>query len=483
MKLSKIINGLDLHVINFQDNEISDITNNSKNVRKNSLFIAIKGKTFDGNQFIDKAIKSGAKAILTSANLQKTYSVPVIVTSEMNKDQSMMAKNFFNDPLSSIKVVGVTGTNGKTTTTYILKSIFSQFEKTAVIGTIKNIIGNENIRTENTTPDPVILYKLFNRMKVNSVKSLFMEVSSHGLKLNRVYKMEFDCAIFTNLTQDHLDFHHTMDDYRKSKEMLFKMIKKDGFSVINMDDKSYKHFIDTTGKIETHTFGIRNKDADWLIDIKSLSLEESRFILTKKDENKSFEIFVPLVGEHNIYNSACSFITAYTMKVKPAVIVEGIKNVSQIDGRFEKFHDRRGFYVVVDYAHSPDALERLLRTVKRLTKKRVITLFGCGGDRDIEKRPMMGKIATHLSDYVIITSDNPRTEEPKSIIKEILSGIKEKNWVVEINRARAIKKVFLMAREGDTVVIAGKGHENYQIIGTKKYHFDDREEVKKLLNK
>jgi len=481
MKLAKIINGLDLNILNFQDVEISDMTNDSREAKKNSLFIAVKGKTFDGNDFIDKACKNGAKAVLTHSAPAKNYRIPVLISSEMNRDQAVMAKNFFLNPLSSIRTIGVTGTNGKTTTTYILRSIFSQNEKTGVIGTIRNIIGDEIIETQNTTPEPVTLYRIFNKMKTKQVKTVLMEVSSHGLKLNRVFGVEFDSAIFTNLTQDHLDFHGTMTDYRESKEMLFKMIKRDGFAVINGDDKNHKHFIGAAENKKTFTFGIRNKNTDWIIDIKSLSLEGSIFTLTEKSEDKTFEIFVPLVGDYNIYNAACSFVTAYNFNIKPSIILEGIKNVPQVDGRFEKFMDKRGFYAVVDYAHSPDALERLLRTAKRLTKNRVITLFGCGGDRDREKRPIMGKIATHLSDYVLITSDNPRTEDPEKIIKEILAGVKEKNWVVEINRARAIKKAFLMARDNDTIVIAGKGHEDYQIIGTKKYHFDDREEVKKHL--
>ncbi|MGE3063200.1 MAG: UDP-N-acetylmuramoyl-L-alanyl-D-glutamate--2,6-diaminopimelate ligase [bacterium] len=483
MKLAKIINNLDVKVLNFSDVEISDLIADSRKTNKNSLFIAVKGKNFNGNEFIGKAIKRGASAILTSEKPLKDYGVPVIVTDTLNQTCALAARNFFSDPLSSMKVVGVTGTNGKTTTTYLLRSIFSKFEKTAVIGTIRNIIINDKIHTENTTPDPIDLYRLFARMRDKGVTSLFMEVSSHGLKLERVFSIDFDAAIFTNLTQDHLDFHHTMADYRESKEKLFKMLKKNGFSVINADDKNAGYFVEASSGKDVVTFGIRNRDADWVIEIKSLSLEGSTFTICEKKTSKSFEISVPLVGDHNIYNSACAFLTAYKMKIKTSVIIDGLKETEQVDGRFEKFYDSRGFYAVVDYAHSPDALERLLRTAKRLTKNRVITIFGCGGDRDREKRPIMGKIATHLSDFAIITSDNPRTENPENIIKEILAGIKEKNWVVEINRARAIKKGFMMAQEGDTLIIAGKGHEDYQIIGTKKYHFDDREEARKNLKK
>jgi len=481
MKLSKIIKGLDLKISSFNDSEVRGITSDSREVKKDFIFVAVRGKNFDGNEFTDRAIKAGACAVLTESDPGRSLPVPVLVTDSINRSSAVISKNFYSDPLSSVKVVGVTGTNGKTTTTYLLNSIFSTEERTAVIGTIRNIINNETVHTENTTPDPIALYRLFDRMREERVKYLFMEVSSHGLKLDRVYSMEFDAAIFTNLTQDHMDFHRTMADYRESKERLFKMLKGGGFSVINMDDRNAERFIEATGDNRSVTFGIREKNADWKIEIKELSLSGSAFVLSEKESGKSFDVFIPLVGEHNIYNSAGAFITAYMMKAKPKTIIEGLKNAAQVDGRFEKFFDRRGFYAVVDYAHTPDALERLLRTAKRLTRKRLISVFGCGGDRDREKRPIMGKIATHLSDYSIITSDNPRTEEPEKIISDILSGIKEKNWVVEINRARAVKKAFAMALEGDTIVIAGKGHEDYQIIGTKKYHFDDREEVKKHL--
>ncbi|MDD3803366.1 MAG: UDP-N-acetylmuramoyl-L-alanyl-D-glutamate--2,6-diaminopimelate ligase [bacterium] len=483
MRLAKIINGLDLEIKNFKDVEVSGISLDSRDIKKATLFVAVKGKNLDGNKFIGKAVKKGASAILTSEKNSTDFGVPVIFTDSINRTVSLMAKNFYSNPLSEIKVIGVTGTNGKTTTTYLLRSIYGSSERTGVIGTIRNIINNEIIHTENTTPDPVRLFNLFAKMRDSGVKKIFMEVSSHGLKLDRVFSIEFDAAVFTNLTQDHMDFHMTMADYRESKEKLFKMLKKDGFSVINADDRSFKHFVEASSPRDVVTFGVRNRDADWVIDIKSLTLDGSMFTITERKSKKSFDVSIPLVGDHNIYNSACGFITAYRMKRRPAEIIEGLKNACQVDGRFEKFYDARGFYAVVDYAHTPDALERLLRTAKRLTKNRVITLFGCGGDRDREKRPIMGKIATHLSDYVIITSDNPRSENPELIIKDILGGVKEKNWVVEINRSRAIKKGFMMAKSGDTLIIAGKGHEDYQIIGNKKYHFDDREEVGKNLKK
>ncbi len=481
MKLKELIKNIDIQTKNFTNEEIKYISYNSKDIKKNTLFIAIKGTHADGNEYIDSAIKKGAVAVLTERkDIEKN--IPVLISKNINDDMSVIARKFYNYPDKNINIIGITGTNGKTTTSYILRNIYSQLYKTAVIGTIKHIIGKKIINASNTTPDALILAQLFNEMNKKNVHTAIMEVSSHALKLNRVKGMEFDVAIFTNLTQDHMDFHKTISDYKKSKIKLFQMLKKNGFAVINIDDKHSKDFIKGTNN-KVYTVGLRNKNANWTIEIKGLSMFGSKFILHNNIDKKDFELEINLIGDYNLYNTSLAFITAYYQGIDPKVIIKGIKKTKAIDGRFEKFTDKRGFNVVVDYAHTPDALDRVIKTAKRLTHGKIITVFGCGGDRDQKKRPIMGKIASHYSDLVIITSDNPRTEDPQKIINDIVKGINENNYIIEINRRVAIKKAIKIAKKDDTVIIAGKGHEDYQIIGTKKYHFDDREEVRKNIKK
>jgi len=455
------------------DTDINSICSDSKSVSAGSIFVAVKGSRTNGNMFIDEAVKRGAAAIFTEEHVNRN-DVIVLQSSEFSKDLSILCDNFYKKPSDFMRMIGITGTNGKTTTSYILKGIFSNIEKTGLIGTISHFIGDEKINALNTTPDALTLRKLLFRMKNENVKTAIMEVSSHGLKLNRVYNLSYDAAVFTNLTQDHLDFHITMEDYLQSKLMLFSMIKKGGTAVINGDDKYAKYFIDASEGLKKAVFGIRGKEQEWKIDIKGISMKGSSFVLYK-NEKESFEINTPLVGDHNIYNTAAAFLTAYCLGADMTSIVKGISSPPVVKGRFEKIADKRGFNVIIDYAHTPDALERVIKTAKRLTTGRVITLFVCGGDRDKTKRPIMGKIATHLSDLAVITSDNPRTEDPQTIINDILAGVSENNYIVEINRAHAIKRAIETAQKGDTVIIAGKGHEDYQIIGTKKFTFDDRE--------
>lgn len=476
MKLKDIIKNTGIVCKGYGNTEIKNITMNSAEAGKGSMFIAVKGSVKDGNDFVHDAAKRGAAAILSET--EHDVDVPMLVSATLSRDIAIIAGNFYKHPWKEMKLIGITGTNGKTTTTHILRNIFNSAGKTGLIGTISHYIGNTEIKAENTTPDSLLLNSLLRRMADSNVKHAVMEVSSHGLKLGRVYGIEFDCVMFTNLTQDHLDFHRTMSDYRESKIMLMGMLKANGFSVINNDDRHAGHFIEASGS--PVTVGIRKQDSQWRISIKGISMEGSDYSITAPD-GKAFDIHTPLVGDHNIYNSSMAFITAYNLGFKEEQIQKGILKTANVPGRFEKFKSSGGFYAVVDYAHTPDALERVIKTAKRLTKGRVITVFGCGGDRDKKKRPIMGKIASHYSDYTVITSDNPRTEDPQAIIKDILDGITQDNFMVEINRKNAINKALKIAKADDTVIIAGKGHEDYQIIGRKKHHFDDREIIRKAL--
>ena len=480
-KLNELIKGLNIESRNCADISILHITTNSKKVKPGSMFIAIKGSNVDGNEFIKKAIKNGAVCILTNDNnINKT--IPSLISNDLSKDIPIIAKRFFDFNEDDFRIIGITGTNGKTTISYILKMILEKSGKTGLIGTIRHMIGKKVIKAINTTPDSVTLYSLLNEMKMDKVKNIVMEVSSHGLALNRIFGIRFDSTIFSNFTQDHIDFHKTMDNYKKSKLKLFSMLKSDGNAIINADDKNYNDFLSASPIKRRYTLGLKNKNADWLIHIKNLSLNGSSFDLENTIENKKYELKINIVGDYNIYNVALAFISAYYMGIDGSNITKIInKSFITIPGRFERFKSKKGFTIIVDYAHTPDALERVIKTAKRLTRGKVITVFGCGGDRDSEKRPIMGKIASHYSDTLIITSDNPRTENPKVIIEDIIKGISENNYTIEINRKRAIKRAVNAVKKDDTIIIAGKGHEDYQVIGTKKYHFDDREEARKYL--
>lgn len=479
MRLSQLIDNLHLETVNFRDIEISHITYDSRRVAKGSLFIALKGSRADGNNYIADAVKKGASAVLTESGVTCNAD-NILISSCIAEDMAVISQRFFSVSSDEFNIFGITGTNGKTTSSYILKSILDNYGSTGLIGTIRHMIGNDVIEAENTTPDSLVIAQLMQKMKNAGIKNIVMEVSSHGLKLNRVWGLKFDSAVFTNLTQDHLDFHITMDDYMQSKLKLFSMLKNSGHTVINADDRNYRHFIRENN--DNHTVGLRNRDAQWLIDIKSLSIEGSRFVLCNSKENESYNLSVNIIGDYNIYNTAFAFIAAYYAGYPASDIAEHINAGSiSVPGRFEKFTSEKNITAIVDYAHTPDALERVLKTAKRLTRGNLITVFGCGGDRDRDKRPIMGKIASHYSNSVIITSDNPRTENPTAIIEDIVKGISEKNYTIEINRKKAIKRALQSAKRDDTVVVAGKGHETYQLINNNVYHFDDREEVRKYL--
>lgn len=478
MELKDLLKDLELETLNLKNVEITDISDDSRKMIKGSLFVAIKGNNYNGNLFIKDSIKQGAIAVLTEEKPKEKFDIPVIISKNIDDDIKKIAKKFYDNPFEKIKTIGITGTNGKTTTTYLIKSILDLNYKTGLIGTIKTIINNKEFESINTTPNFLTLIKLFKYMVDEKVDYAVMEVSSHGLKLNRIDGIIFDSVIFTNLTQDHLDFHKTMEDYRNSKLILFSLVKENGSSIINLDDPSSKHFVETSKTKNIFTFGIKNSDARFQIKIEKISLDGSIFSILDKKENKNYQIKTKLIGEPNIYNCTSAFLACYSLNIPVEKIKEGLEKADPVKGRYEIYYDKRGFKIIIDYAHSPDSLERLIKTVRRLTPGKIITVFGCGGDRDKEKRPIMGKIASHLSDIVILTSDNPRNEDPNIIIDDIVKGITEKNYIIEVNRRNAIKLAFSHAKSNDSIIIAGKGHEDYQIIKNKKYHFDDSEIVK-----
>ena len=480
MKLNDLLKILDFKIlVESADIEINSIEYDSRKVKDGSVFVAIKGYDTDGHLFIKEAIKKGASAIILDNRdyFEEDFKVPTILTKNSRKTLGSISSLFYGEPSRKLTVVGVTGTNGKTSITYLLKSILEEEgHKIGIIGTIENQIGNKTYPSSVTTPESRDLQELLSKMVEEGCSYCLMEVSSHALYLDRVAGISFKEGIFTNLTQDHLDFHKDLNDYLEAKKILFKLISEDGFSIINIDDPASKLILEVAkGKIVT--YALKN-NADFQAVKVNLNLEGSDYLLSYRNGDKRFEnvIDLKLIGEFNIYNSLATIAGALKLGVGMETIKKGIGKV-KVTGRFEVIKGSQNFSVVVDYAHTPDGLANVLATARKITKGRVICIFGCGGDRDKKKRPIMGRVAGELSDLVIITSDNPRTEEPNSIIDMIEVGAKEKikEYFKIENRKIAIEKGISMAKKNDIVIIAGKGHEDYQIIGKVKHHFSDRE--------
>lgn len=482
MELYKLIKNME--VLELKGNVNIDIKNiyyDSRKVTEDSLFICIKGFDNDGHKYIDKAIANGAKAFLIQDDVNiESDNYTFIKVKDSRKSMAKLASNFYNNPTDKIDVIGVTGTNGKTSITTILKQILEYNSKVGLIGTIKIEDGKNNIISNNTTPESIDLQRHFNNMEKNNCRFCAMEVSSHSLALNRVEEINFKIGIFTNLTPEHLDFHKNLEEYRKAKEKLF--YKTTLANIINIDDaygKVIKNNIDKLS-IPIYTYGIDNEVDFKASDIKLYPHGVSYIINTPTYED---EIYVNIPGKFTVYNTLGVIAACYILNMPIEIIKEQLKQTKGVEGRFENVKNTKGLNVIVDYAHTPDALENVLTTAKEFVKGKVITVFGCGGHRDKSKRPTMGKIAQDNSDIAIITSDNPRTEEPNLIIKDILDGIDRdnKNYIVIENRREAIYKAIELATTNDLVIIAGKGHEDYQIIGKTKYHFDDREIAKEAI--
>lgn len=483
MKLNDIINGLEIIKVNGNlDLDITNIEYDSRKVRENTLFICIKGFNSDGHKYIQNAIKSGAKSFL----VQDDISIDGYTFIRVNDTRASMAKiadNFYNHPSKKFGVIGVTGTNGKTSITTLLSEILkSNNNKVGLIGTIKIFDGEEEIQSNSTTPESIELQNYFNAMLNNKCDYCSMEVSSHSLALNRVDETDFKLGLFTNLTPDHLDFHKDLEDYRKSKEKLF--FKTSIANIINIDDDGGKKIYENIKYLKTpvYTYGIDN-EADFMA--RDIQISANGVSYKLKTPTYEDNIFVPIPGKFTVYNTLAVIAACYMLNLDKDVIIKTLKNTNGITGRFEIVENDKDINVIIDYAHTPDALENILNTVKEFAKGDIITVFGCGGDRDKIKRPLMGKISQKLSDICIITSDNPRNENPNLIIEDILSGLDKdiKNYKVIIDRKEAIEEAIKIAKKDDIIIIAGKGHENYQIIGKNKYHFDDKEIVKGYLMK
>lgn len=477
--------------------EIEGLSENSKTVKKNFLFFARAGAKNKGTNFIHEALNKGAVAICAEEK-NLNLPVPIISVSSVMELEAPLANRFYGNPSRDLRVVGVTGTNGKTTFTYLLEAAAKEIGwKTGVIGTINyrlpklNSDDIEILPAPNTTPNALELQSLLHALKQRNADLVVMEVSSHALSLNRTEGIEFDGAVFTNLTQDHLDHHENMENYFEAKLKLFKKLnpnKKnikgapDKFSVLNMDDP-YSQRIELCSGAPVTGYGIKNK-TNFFVEELELHPAGSNFVI--ETEGKKFPIHTPLLGQHNVYNILAAIAASFKLKIPISNAIKGMEKIKVIPGRLENISCGQNFNVVIDYAHTEDALKNVLLSLKQFAPKRILTLFGCGGDRDRSKRPLMGSVAAALSDWVILTSDNPRSEDPEKIILDIEVGIhrlNKNNYEIILNRETAIKKILKIAKKDDLVLIAGKGHETYQIFKDQTIHFDDREITRKYLCK
>lgn len=480
MKLKRIIDNCNiLYTVGELSKEITSIQFDSRNVDDKTLFVCIKGYKVDGHSFIQSAYEKGARAFLIEDDVERLEDCTYIKVDNTRKAMAIVSANLNNNPTKDLKVIGVTGTNGKTSISTFLKELLSLNDsKVGLVGTISIDNGKEVIVSKNTTPESADLQKHFRTMLESGCDYCAMEVSSHSLMLNRVDATEFKIGLFTNLTPDHLDFHKDLDDYRNAKELLFH--KTTDANIINIDDEGGKIIANNIKDLKTplYTYGIDNK-ADFMAkDIKINASGTSYRLVTPTYEA---DIFIPVPGKFTVYNTLAVIAGCYVLNIPISTIQEGLAKTKGVPGRFETVPNNKGIHVIVDYAHTPDALENVINTARGFATNRIITVFGCGGDRDNSKRPLMGKIADELSDIAILTSDNPRTEDPNRIIGHVLNGMSSDNYEVVIDRKEAIKRAIEIAQKDDIVLIAGKGHEDYQIIGTEKIHFDDKEVAREFL--
>lgn len=487
MELTQLLNSV--HAIQVtgevQRRDVADIVYDSRKVQKNSVFVAIKGYKTDGHKFLQDAINKGAVAVVVENDnsipdyLITHSQIAKILVKDCRKALAELSKGFYKDPSGKLKLIGITGTNGKTTSSFILKNILlNAGYKTGLVGTIANYVGDVRVDSKLTTPESNDLNRFFYEMIESGCSHAVMEVSSHSLVLNRVYGLEFSAAIFSNITSDHLDFHNTFEEYLKSKKILFDGLSADSVAVVNSDDTNSKEIVkDSKAKIVT--YGI-SSNSDYIIKDIHYDLNGTDFTITHNAVD--YTIHTSLIGTFNAYNATSAFATAHSLGIESARIVDGIKTSPQVSGRFEVLGKGKK-KVIVDYSHTADSLEKALQAVREIVKDKnqVVTVFGCGGDRDKTKRPVMGKIASELSDNIIITSDNPRTENPYEIIKDILKGIAKDNYEIEEGREIAIANAIRNSNENVVILIAGKGHENYQEINGVRNHFSDQEVALKYL--
>lgn len=485
MRLKELLTILNLKKISGEDVEIKGISHYSKDVRDGELFVALKGERHDGHSFIGEAIERGAVAFLIDHEVPEVMGRSYGVVDNTREALGLISSYFYRRPCEEITLIGVTGTNGKTTTTYLLESILKASGRSVgVIGTINYRYKDRVFKASHTTPESSELQKILREMADEGITYCVMEVSSHSIVMNRLIGCEFAGGIFTNLSQDHLDFHRDMNDYFEAKAYFFTHIVEgngsfvNSFSVINIDDPKGREIVRRL-KNKVITYGRLEGD----IRPKELTLSKEGIEGSLNTPKGTLRFKSTLIGDFNLYNIMAGVGGGIALDLPSSCIEEGIKGLSNVRGRMEKVYTSMGLDVIIDYAHTPDALEKVLDALTSLKQGRIITVFGCGGDRDKGKRPLMGRISATKSDITILTSDNPRGEDPMEIIKDIKEGIDGSNskCYIEPDRRKAIKLALSLGEEGDTILIAGKGHEDYQIIKGVKHPFDDRKVVKEAI--
>jgi UDP-N-acetylmuramoyl-L-alanyl-D-glutamate--2,6-diaminopimelate ligase len=461
---------------------VAHVTHDSRAVQPGSLFVAIRGLTADGNQFVDAALRKGAAAVVSEA--PAPAGVPWVRVPDAREALAVFSAAALGDPAEDLQLVGVTGTNGKTTTSYLIDAALrAHGRRVGLLGTVQYRIGDRIAEAVRTTPESSDLQALFKEMVEAGCSHAVLEVSSHSLELKRVHGCAFQVAVFTNLTRDHLDFHGDMNRYFAAKRILFdSLLRDDGTAILNADDERAAEIAATArGRVWTYAL---DRPADLRARDVALSLDGTRFRVDSPAG--SFEMQTPLLGRFNVQNVLAAFGASLALGVPPEAAIAGLRSLHGVPGRLERVAAGQDFTVVVDYAHTDDALKNLLETVRELRPRRIITVFGCGGDRDRTKRPLMGAVAQRLSDVVVVTSDNPRSEPPESILEEIQRGMNggrgaERHVIVD--RREAIARAVEMARPGDAVVIAGKGHETYQVLRDRTVPFDDRQVAREALGR
>lgn len=474
MKLSQILKGV--KVLNtYDDIEVTDVTQDSRLVKEGFLFVCVKGAAFDGHSVAAEMLEKGAAAVVVERDLGLANQ---ILVENSRACFSPICANFYGNPAKKLKLIGLTGTNGKTTTTFLIKQILENVgKKVGLIGTVQNMIGEDVYPAKYTTPDPYELQKLFAMMVEAECEYCVMEVSSQALAQGRVNGLRFAVGAFTNLTQDHLDYHKTWENYFNSKRILFE---NSDIAVTNADDENGLKIVDGLDIDKLITYAVNTNNASYIAKNVSFKANGVEYELVGDTIGRCY---CPIPGRFSVYNSLCAAAIALALGVEFEQVLLAIRKSNGVKGRIEVVPCDRDFTIIIDYAHSPDGLENIITSLKEIAKGRVVTVFGCGGDRDRTKRPKMGKIAAELSDFCVVTSDNPRSENPGEIIKDILEGMVGIDTPYEVveQRRDAIAYAIKNAQKDDIILLAGKGHETYQILPTGTIHFDEREVVAEIL--
>lgn len=479
MKLSKILEGIDvLSIRGAKEIEITGISNNSKLVSPGNLFIAKRGRQYDGAHFIPEAARAGAKAVITEI-FDPFVKLPQVIVENVNRIESRIAANYYCFPARELFMVGITGTNGKTTTSYILKHILDAVKRdSGLLGTVEYVLGKTKIRAERTTLNTVLNQRYLREMVNNGMKSAVMEVTSHALDQNRVEFIDYDAAIFTNLAQDHLDYHETIQNYLHAKAKLFSSLGKESTAVVNGDDPAVEELVkNCTAKVLTYGMDEKNH-----LRAEDIEFDRSGSQFTLLYEGRKILFASRLIGRFNVYNALAAIGVALTSGVPLESLPEIISSFVPVNGRLEQVECKENFSIFIDFAHTESALKNVLLALREIKKGRIITVFGCGGERDRGKRAKMGRVCEEYSDLSVVTSDNPRGEEPMAIIEEIVLGFRDPGrLIIEEDRFKAISKAISLARENDVVLVAGRGHECQQIFKNRTVPFDDRMVVKEIL--